>query len=427
MKKSVLSLLVSLLTTIALLTACGGGGSTGTPSGGQTPGTAATPATGGATAPTPADSGTTGGGDARSIVDESLVAMAEVENYHATIDMSFSGSQSGEVSLEVYQKGSLVGTTGTDRPQFKGIVIKSTVVSLPEKTTVVYGTTSCMYDPVQNVVVQATDGKSIGNSELYNLFLGSQVRVTALFSEKIADPSVAGEEKVGSFDTTKITLTPKEAASRALAPGAKGTVWIDKATNIPVQLDYSEDGFGTKWTVTSLSTEALGDEPFASCGAPAEATTVQASEVGKVVKVDSMEAATTEAGFTPLLPGYLPDGLPTDPSGIGVQATPLGPIITLTYATSKEATPGTEFPGMEDVKAREGTSITIRAFKGTVALPTSLPGTASSVTVRGQQGTLEVAGEDQATLSWQEDGVVYTITASGYGESEVTKVAEGLK
>jgi hypothetical protein len=149
--------------------------------------------------------------------------------------------------------------------------------------------------------------------------------------------------------------------------------------------------------------------------------------MGEVVPVDTLDEAISEAGFTPLLPTSLPSDLPAEPSSIGVQQTPLGSEITLSYAITTSVQSDAAFPGMEDVQPQQSQSITLRVLNSEIGLPDNLPGIVSEVTVRGQQGTLSALADQRVTLSWVEDGMLYTLTSVGYGEAEVMQIAEDLE
>jgi hypothetical protein len=408
MKKQFILILLSLLTALALA-ACGGNGDD-------------------AETPNPT---TEGGAEAREILDSSLLAMSQLENFQSDLTLEFSGESAGTVDMQVFVKGSFLAA-GSERPQFKGVVTESDLPSIPAGTVAILGPTSYVYDPVQNVTLVSEAGGEVPQaySEIYSLFLGNQTRAVTLMSPDVTNPTIEAENvAVGDFQTTQIALNPTDTTSIVMAPGAQGTVWIDQDSNLPVKLEYTEDGFGVTWTANTLSLEPLDDAVFEpGDDIPADANQVAGDELAEVTEVASLDEAMDQAGFTSLVPSYLPEGLPTEPSSIGVQETSLGNAIVQNYASTTEAEADAEITGaLEDVNPVETNSIVINALQSDVGLPDTPIGTVSEVTVRGQTGTLAVIGDGQVTLEWSEDGVIYTISSNGYGENEVLQVAEGLE
>jgi hypothetical protein len=435
MKRTIVLIVLGLL--LALATACGGGGAGGD----AVAPTAAEPAadTDGAddtaaddtTDDTAADDTTDDTAaepdeEATEILQSALRAMASLTDYSATIDMSFAGAESGDVTMDVVVSGSFL-TAGEERPQFKGVVRESTLPSLAEGTVVIFGDQYYVYDPTQDVVLTGA-GDSRVFSDLYNLFLGSQTRVVTLISSGVATPRLAGEEMVGDFETMRIDIEPiEDVTDRVLAPGAEGTVWIDTETSLPVQLEYAEEGFETSWTITDLSLDPVDPAAFEpGADIPEGAEQVVADDFGETVTVASVEEAIEAAGFTPLVPTELPADLPGEPTSVGVQETPLGSLIVLGYATASPAESDTDFPLEAATELQTGQSISVRALESETGLPRNFTGAVSDVTVRGQEGVIDVL-DDRATLYWVEDGVLYTITSNGFNEDEVIAVAESME
>lgn len=366
--------------------------------------------------------------DANAILQSTLLALSQLDNYQADMTLEFSGEASGAVSMQVFVRGSFLNDAGGERPDFKAIVTESSLAAIPADTVAILGETNYVYDPVQNVVLTSGPGEPVAYSELYTMFLGNQTRAVTLISPGVTTPEIVGEAEVGPFQTTQIALNPTEVTGRVLAPGAQGTIWIDQETNLPVQLEYSEDGFSASWVVSSLSLEPLDDAVFdPGESIPADAQTVAASEISAITEFESVDDATAAAGFTPLLPAALPGDLPAEPSSIGVQETPLGPLMTLVYAVTTEAETDIDTSEFEDFNPIESTSITIRALQNDVGFPSSLTGVTSEVSIRGQDATLVEKGDGFVTMTWVEDGVFYTITSNGFGQDDVIAVAESME
>jgi outer membrane lipoprotein-sorting protein len=369
-------------------------------------------------------------GNAAAIIKDSVGAAVAITDYQATIDLTYTGTGAGNLTMDVVLKGSLAATDDGPAalPQFKGTVTKSSLPTIATGTVAVLGKSTLLYDPANKVVLKG--GASAASSEVYNLFLGSQTKAATLFSSDLATPTVAGEEKVGSYNTTRINFVPKEGVASTFGKGAKGSVWIDKDSKLPVQLDYSEEAGGQKWTVSNLQVNKGVDDAKLSFTPPAEAQVVDAGQFGQAKQVANLDEAKTTAGFGLATVSYLPGDLPKNPTAVSVQTTPVGNIITADYTVKATAPIVTPFPnakGKDPAQNQKG--ISIRALKSTVNLPSNLPSGAviSDVTVGGQKGTLAALNDTTAILTFAKDGVFYTITSSGYGKDEVTKVAEGLK
>jgi hypothetical protein len=367
--------------------------------------------------------------DASAIIEQSRNAMLRLTNYQAAIAMSLAGDGGGDVAMQVVMRGSPVNADASEGLRFRGEVMESSLPALPVGTVAVLGDENVIYDPVQKVVLRG--GPGIGGSELFNLFLGSQVRVVTLLQPELAEATLAGEEQVGDYATTRIDLAPRAdlAAAMLMDPSATATVWIDQATNLPVQFDYRETGTGLRWTASDLDiTSEISDEQLAFTP-PDDATVVAGGELGEIVSVATVEEAAQEAGFTPLTPSYLPEGLPAEPSSAGVQQTPLGPLVTLSYGVQSAAEGQTDFEGIEDVAPQTTRGITIQALQGAANLPVNLPTGAvvSEVSVRGNTAVQAVLGDGQASLTWKEGDVFYTVRSNGFGSDEVLKVAESME
>lgn len=377
-------------------------------------------------AATTAASGAATSGNAAQIVKDSRAAVAAIKDYQSSLDMTFTGQGAGNLAMDVILKGSPAGAEG-QAPQFKGTVTKSTLPTLPNGTVAVLGKSTFLYDPTTKVVLKG--GATSGSSELYNLFLGSQIKALSLFEADLATPTLAGEEKVGDYTASKVTFAPKPEllGTSAFGKDAKGTAWIDKESKLPVKLEYSEEGSSMNWTVTNLQVNKnIGDDKL-SFTPPAEAKVVDASQFGKPAKVASLDEAKSKAGFA-FTAGYLPAELPKQPTNVGVQTTPLGNIVTAEFSV-KSAAQVTPFPnskGKEQAQSFKGVSI--RALKGTANLPGNIPSGAaiSDVTIGGQKGSVAVLDKN-TILTFAKDGVFYTITSNEYGKDELVKVAEGLK
>jgi hypothetical protein len=367
---------------------------------------------------------------AEALLESVSLAMSQLENYQADLVLDFTGESEGTVEMQVFVQGNFLSTEG-GRPQFKGIVTNSTLPSVPTGALAILGPTTYVYDPASNVVFTGSEGGDAAQpySDLYTLFLGNQTRAITLMAPGVTAPTIVGEDvSVGDFQTTEVALNPTDTTEMVMAPGAQGTVWIDQDTNLPVKLEYSEDGFGVTWEVTSMSLDELDASVFEPGDTiPDDAASVSAGELGEPIEHDTLDDAAAEVDFTPLMPSYLPSDLPDEPTSIATRQTPLGTILTQGYAVEEAVELEDEFEGLEDANPVQTRGITIEALQSEVGFPDAMAGSESEVSVRGQDATLTTLGDDRVILNWTEDGVIYQISSNGYGEDEVVQVAEGLE
>lgn len=405
-----------LLTLCMVLTlaACGGGG--------EAP--AATTEAPAATAEAPA---ATTDESADAVVESTLQAFQGLQNLQASVDIAFSAPESGELSMDVIMEGSLAGgLLGVgDMPSLRAEVTGSTLDVLPEGTVAVFAPTSYFYNPTENVVLTADREAGTGGSQLYRLplmFISSMTQVLQNLTSPANDCTVAGEEAIGDFTTTHVTCVPAADAgdNAPLKAGETLETWIDKETSLPVQVLFETETSKQTLTITSLEVNGEIDEAAFDYEPPDDAEVV---DVTDPETVDSLEEASSSAGFTVPVPGYLPDGLPTEPTSIEVQETPLGSIVVQAYTTEVEAETGTGSAGIT-------IDTLMLAGDEPERLPVSAPpgAAASAVEINGQDGILMSVNEGQASLSWQQDGMIITVRGGGgYGQDEVIKVAEALE
>jgi hypothetical protein len=296
----------------------------------------------------------------------------------------------------------------------------------PEDTIAVFAPTSYLYDPAQETLFTASQGRGGNASQLYRLpllFLSTMNEAVQTLTSSAVEQTLAGEEDIHGFSTYKIEATPAADAPRSpLAEGESLTVWIDQESNLPVQITSSSAEGEQTLSVTSMAVNAGVDESVFTVEPPDGAAVVDMTEPETVA---SLEEASDLADFTAPTPGYLPDSLPADPTTVEFQQTPIGSMITQIYAT--------ELEGETSAEGGPATgSVHISALNATNGLPEQLPtalppgANTSTVDVNGAEGLLLSIGDGQATLSWQQEDTVYIVRGSGFGQEEVVQVAENL-
>ena len=359
-------------------------------------------------------------------------ALSSITDYAGTLDITFTGQGAGSILMDVAMKGNPTADDsgkGPASPQFKGTVTKSTFTVLPANSAAVLGQTAYLYDPTSNVVLK---GSNLGSSDIYNLFSGTQTRAAEMFSLDFVTPAKEGEETIGTYNTTKLTFTPKpdREGTALFGRNVKATVWVDKATNLPVQLDYSEDGAGLKWTVSNLQVNKGVDDTKLAFIPPTGAQVIDATQFGKIQKATDLTDANSKAGFTFPTVSYLPGDLPKAATSVSLQTTPVGNFIIADYSLKTTVANPTPFAGLKGSGVPQNQkSVSIKAFKSAVNLPANLPTTATitNASVQGQKATLAALTPTSAILIFNKSGVFYTISSTGYSKDEVQKVAEGLK
>lgn len=404
-KKGVLtvSLIVSLISLIFVLAACGGEEATtgGGGGGGEPP---ALPS-------------------AEELTADVRNAFQNLEDYHATLDITFGGPIPGKVTMDVFMRGAISGFASGNMPDVRGEILQSDLSQLPQGAIAVFAQTSYFYDPTDNVVLKAEqNAQGSGGSQLYRIpmmFFGIMTQSYDKLTSPQFTQTVLGTEQVGSYNTYKVSCVAPD--------GMEDTIWIDQETYLPVQVEL-DLGVGKQHaTITSMEVNPGLDDSHFAFTAPEGAREVV---LGEMETVGTLDEASNKAGFAAPAPGYLPADLGPDPVQIQVQNTPLGSNIMQMYGTAS-------LEGDPSAEATVPRQVTIETLKPTKDLPvdempSSMAGDteATKVDIRGQSGTMMQTGEGEEAfviLSWLENGVFYVVSGSGYPAEEVTKIAEGLE
>lgn len=351
------------------------------------------------------------------IAENTIQAFQGLQSFQGALDVSFTTPQTGQLSLNATMQGGLAGAAlGGEPPNFRGEITSSSIEGLPVGTVAVFAPTSYFYNPAENVVYTANRTTPGGASQLYRLpmlFISTMNETLQNLTSPAVNQTIVGEETLGSFTTVKIEAVPAEGATGGpLAAGEKSTIWIDTATNIPVQVIFSSPEGEQKMTITSMQVNGSVDTAAFTFEPPAGAEVV---ELGPPSTVADLDEASDEAGFTAPTPGYLPEGVDNTPTTVSIQETPAGFIIMQTYGAGGD----------------QGTIHidTIQLTGGLEQLPASPPpGAASStVDINGQSALLLVIREGQAALSLRQGDFLYTIRGNGFGQEEVIQIAENLE
>lgn len=196
-------------------------------------------------------------------------ALANLNTFHGTISVNVnSPALNGQISV--------TAEVWASKPNLGRVVIKSITMptnaekhtpNLTGATMVFDGSKAWAYTPADNHVYTANvDGQKIAKLPTEAL-TQMQRKIGDLMA--ISDIKVVGDEQVNGRDTTKIEITAKPGATLPGGDGAndgmkgaavgmmlksgKLTLWIDKAANLPVQVEL--DTAMGKATITTSGDE----------------------------------------------------------------------------------------------------------------------------------------------------------------------------
>jgi outer membrane lipoprotein-sorting protein len=201
------------------------------------------------------------------------------------------------------------------------------------------GKTLWAYDPAHKKAykLDATALKSAGQmvnlpTDVQDLLSDPNLATVLDRVLSFTDAKVDGTEQVGTFNTYKLTLTPKADTGMANAAlGLKVTMWVDQATWTVVKLDVSStQGSGSYSAQTVDFNKGVPDSTF-TFTLPAGAQGVDLTMfMPRSVTLDQARSGATTQGFSLLTPGYLAGGATLT----AVTALPQGRGYVLTYIGS---------------------------------------------------------------------------------------------
>jgi outer membrane lipoprotein-sorting protein len=327
---------------------------------------------------------------AEEIVNKLKEVEASIEDAHAVLEISVQGEgMDEELVVEVWEK----------KPdKFRAEVLEASDSDLVGTTSVTDGHQTWMYHPSQNEVLVGEVGPDEPASP------HEAIQSMEEMIQRVLDTSevkLVGEEDVAGAATYKLEFTPREDDEETiLPPGSKATLWVDQERWTVLQARFSGGVAGEgRMRVRSFEFNAgLADDRFQfEIPEGAQVTNVE----DKRPKPITLDEARAQAGFTLLVPTYLPEGVTL----IDVLAVEEAFILRYDHST---------------------TSFTIvQGFVSDRRTPSNVQRT--EVTVRGQTATL-ITDEalDNIFLTWTESGVTTTI-AGRISQDEILKVAESLQ
>jgi outer membrane lipoprotein-sorting protein len=289
-------------------------------------------------------------------------------------------------------------------------VLEASEPSLQGSVLVVDGQQTWYYEPSSNRVLVGPTGQ-IETPLPQELIAGLQEVVQQVLDA--TDVALEREEEVAGRMAYVLTASPKEESGQELFPGnGTATLWVDKEQWIVLQATYEAGAFGSgTLQVRSFELNPGIDEGFFAFEVPEGATVVDmtANEPTPV----TLDEARARAGFTLLVPDYVPAGATL--------------VEVFLLDDGSEATPGAQDWASVVLRYNHSAEVSFAVVQGPeLASPPPL-GQTQDLTVRGQPATAITDAQSGSTfLYWSEGGV--TITIGGHiGLDEALKVAESLE
>jgi outer membrane lipoprotein-sorting protein len=298
------------------------------------------------------------------------------------------------------------------------------------------------YDPAHKTAYKLDAGALQGAGQMVNLptdvqALLSDPNLATVLDQALSftDAKLEGNEKVGAFDTYKLTLTPKADTGLANAAlGLKATMWVDQATWTIVKLDVtSAQGTGSYSAQTVDFNKGIAANTF-TFSLPDGAKGVDLTMfMPRTVTLEQARSGAAAQGFTLLTPTYLAGGATLT----GVTALPLGRGYVLTYSGQGGVANFAVYEGLNKGTALGGMS----KMGGLDPMEKLMNGEAgqgwdvSTVQVRGVEGKAfahkadgKGTAETGTFVTWQEKGSTLRIGLGGaLALDEVLKIADSLK
>ena len=348
-----------------------------------------------------------GGCQDRPTAEEVVAKMQEVEasieDAHAVVEFSL---QAQEMDMD-----STVEMWEQSPNKFRAEVLEASEDDLVGVVSVTDGQQVWIYNPSENEVLVGRVGE-FGMDEPLN-----PRHVIELMEEGIqrvldtCDVELVGEEDVDGAATYKLEFTPKEGEETTLPIPIEGTgtLWVDQERWIVLQAHFDGGTLGQGWMhVRSFEfNTGVADDRF-QFEIPADATVINVEDMQPTPL--TLDEARAQAGFTLLVPGYVPDGVTL------IDVFTVKGAFVLHYDHSPVSFTVTQrLP--EEAEELEQQAIEQRLSRGAEEL---------EVSVRGQTAALITDGMDNSFLTWTEDGVEITI-AGRISQDEILKVAESLQ
>jgi outer membrane lipoprotein-sorting protein len=340
---------------------------------------------------------------AEEIVAKMKEVEASIENAHAVAEFSVQAQgMAMDAVVEMWEKSP---------NKLRAQVLEASEDDLLGIVSVTDGQQVWIYNPSENETLVGRVGE-LGMDEPLD-----PRRMIELMEEGIqsvldtCDVELVGEEDVGGAATYKLEFTPREGEETSLPLPIEGkvTLWVEQERWIALQAHFDGGSMGEGWAhVRSFEfNEGVADDRF-QFEIPTGAHVINVEELQPTPL--TLDEARAQAGFTLLVPGYVPDGVTL------IDVFTVEGAFVLHYDHSTVS-----FTIMQrlsqEAEELEQKLIEQRLSPGIEEL---------EVTVRGQTATLIIDRLDNSFLTWTEDGIVINI-AGRISQDEILKVAESLQ
>ena len=351
-----------------------------------------------------------GGCQNRPTAEEVVAKMKEVEasieNAHAVVEFSLrSSAKDLDLTVEMWEQ---------TPNRFRAEVLEASEGDLEGMVSVTDGQQVWIYNPSENEALVGKVGE-FGMDEPLN-----PRQVIEFMQEGIqrvmdtCDVELVGEEDVGGAATYKLEFTPKTGEEAALPiPIDKGTLWVEQERWIALQAQFEGGTLGQgSMRVRSFEFNTGVDGDRFQFDVPADAHVIDVEDTQPTPL--TLDEARDQAGFTLLIPGYVPEGATLidvfTANGAFVLHYDHSPVsFTVTQRLLEEG---------EDLEQQIEQRFSRQVEELLV--------TVSDQAVRGQTATLITDGLDNSFLTWTEDGIVIAI-AGRISQDEILEVAESLQ
>lgn len=343
---------------------------------------------------------------AEEVVARMREVEASIENAHAVVEFSLqSPAKEMDLTVEMWEQSP---------NKFRAEVLEASEENLEGMVSVTDGQQVWIYNPGENEALVGKVGE-FGVDEPLN-----PRQVIEFMQEGIqrvtdtCDVELVGEEEVNGAATYRLEFTPREGEEAALPiPIDKGTLWVEQEHWIALQAEFEGGTLGRgSMRVRSIEFNTGVDGDRFRFDVPEDAHVIDVEDTQPTPL--TLDEARAQAGFTLLVPGYVPDGATLiyvfTANGAFTLHYDHSPIsFTITQRLLQEG---------EDLEQQIEQRFSRQVEEGQV--------TVSDQAVRSQTAILITDGLDNSFLTWTEDGTVITI-AGRIGRDELVKVAESLQ
>jgi len=343
---------------------------------------------------------------AEEIVARMKEVEASVENAHAVVEFSLrSSAKDLDLTVEMWEQ---------TPNKFRAEVLEASEENLAGMVSVTDGQQVWIYHPGENEALVGRVGE-FGMDEPLN-----PRQVIEFMQEGIqrvmdtCDVELVGEEDVGGTATYKLEFTPRTGEEAALPiPIDKGTLWVEQERWIALRAEFEGGTLGRGSMRVRFAEFNMGvDDDRFRFDVPADAEVIDVADTRPTPL--TLEEARAQAGFTLLVPGYVPDGATL------IYVFSANGAFTLHYDHSPVSFTVTQrlLEEGEDLEQQTKERFSRQVEEGQV--------TVSDQAMRGQTAILITDALDNSFLTWAEDGVVFAV-AGRISQDEILAVAESLQ